>query len=32
MKTMRRRVATVGTIYAFDAACIVIFGVILGWI
>ena len=32
MKTMRRRVATVATIYAFDAACIVIFGVMLGWI
>ena len=32
MKTMRRRIATVATIYAFDAACIVIFGVILGWI
>jgi hypothetical protein len=32
MKSIRTKIATVGGIYAFDAICIVVFGVILGWI
>ena len=32
MERIRRKVVTVGAIYAFDAACLVLFGVILRWI
>ncbi len=32
MERLRRKVVTVGAIYAFDVACLVLFGVILRWI
>lgn len=32
MKTIRAKAQTVGTIFAFDAACLVLFGPVLGWI
>ena len=32
MERIRRKVVTVGAIYAFDVACLVLFGVILRWI
>jgi hypothetical protein len=32
MKTVRSKAVTVGAIFAFDAACLVLFGPILGWI
>ncbi len=32
MKRMRSKQITVGSIYAFDIACLLLFGVVLGWI
>jgi len=32
MKTVRSKVMTVGSIFGFDIACILVFGVALGWI
>lgn len=32
MKEVRNKVITVGAIFAFDIACLVVFGAILGWI
>jgi hypothetical protein len=32
MRSIRAKVVAVSTIYAFDAVCIVVFGVMLGWI
>jgi hypothetical protein len=32
MKTIRSKIITVGAIFAFDIACLVVFGVILRWI
>jgi hypothetical protein len=32
MATFRRKAITVGSIYTFDIAAIILFGVILGWI
>lgn len=32
MKTLRKKVITVGSIFAFDLFCILLFGVILGWL
>ena len=32
MKSVRNKVITVGSIFAFDIACLVVFGVILNWI
>jgi hypothetical protein len=32
MPTIRQKAATVGAIYAFDAACLIVFGGMLGWI
>lgn len=32
MPTMRQKLRTVGAIYAFDAACLLVFGSVLGWI
>ncbi len=32
MPSMKRKLTTVGAIYGFDAACLVLFGVVLGWI
>jgi uncharacterized membrane protein len=32
MHNVRRQARTVGTIFTFDAACLVLFGVLLGWI
>jgi hypothetical protein len=32
MPGVRRKAVTVGAIYAFDAACILVFGAALGWI
>ncbi len=31
LSTIRRKVSAVGTIYAFDAVCLLIFGGLLGW-
>jgi hypothetical protein len=32
MEEVRKKIAAVGVIYAIDAVCLVVFGVILGWI
>ncbi len=32
MKSIRSKLWTVGSIYAFDAACLIVFGAILGWL
>ena len=32
MATIKKKAVTVGSIFAFDAACLVLFGAVLGWI
>jgi hypothetical protein len=32
MKSVRSKAVTVGSIYAFDAVCLILFGPILGWL
>lgn len=32
MQSVRRKAAAVGTIYGFDATCLIVFGPLLGWI